>query len=195
MRKSSGQTLVEVLVGFLLLTLLLTGMFFVYQIGANAWKKGESQSNLVQSAQVFLARLGREVERSDAHGATLDPGPSTGTAVAILSCYDPVTQRDDFDPSLRSPIWHSYQVFYYDSARRQVLVREVPLPTPTTVASPLAGLAALRTEGRTLATDVDRCEFTLSPNLLEVQLELNQKRYGSRTPEHLELPGRMAFRN
>jgi hypothetical protein len=194
-KRNSGQTLVEMLVGFVLLTLLMAGMFFIYQIGANAWKKGETQGNLVQTAQVFLARLGREVERSDAHGATLDPGPATGTAVAILSCYDPVNQRDDFDPNVRSPIWHSYQIFYYDSATRQVLLREVPLPAPTTVASPLAGLAALRTGGRTLARDVDRCDFTLSPNLLDVRLEMNQKRYGSQAPEHFELPGRMAFRN
>lgn len=72
---------------------------------------------------------------------------------------------------------------------------EVALPTPTTTAAPLAGLAGYRAGGRVLVSQVDRCDFLLTDSLLQTRLETSRKRYGSPTPEKLELEGVTFFRN
>ncbi|MCE7875508.1 hypothetical protein DYH09_34790 [bacterium CPR1] len=44
---------------------------------------------------------------------------------------------------------------------------------------PLVGLAGFRTGGRLLAKNVTRCNFSLSEDMLSLDLELQRKRYGS----------------
>lgn len=174
----------------LILAMMMTMMFVIYQQGAHAWKKSEAQTDLVHSARGVSARLEREVERSAFDSAALD----AQTAVAFLSSYDDATQRYDYDPLNRCPVWHKYLICYYDAARREVRWKELPIAA-TTIPTPLATLAAERTGGVVLATDVTRCEFTLSDRFLQLTLELQRKRYGSQAPETIQLPCSMYFRN
>lgn len=53
----------------------------------------------------------------------------------------------------------------------------------------------LCTGGRVLARDVETCDFTLSQQLLELNLVLEKKRYGHEAPERVEIPVVMYFRN
>ncbi|GMU51595.1 MAG: hypothetical protein AMXMBFR33_07410 [Candidatus Xenobia bacterium] len=154
--RERGQTLLETLVSLGLLSLLMVLMFAVYRTGANAWMKGDAQVSLIQDLRVVTERLAREVERSAYESATLDPGPNAGTALAFLSSWDEVAQRYDYDPAVGSPGWHKYFVCYYDAPAREVRWLEVALPTPTTTAAPLPGLASYRAGGRVLASQVDR---------------------------------------
>lgn len=174
----------------LILSMMMAMMFLIYRQGANAWKKSEAQTDLVHSARGVSARLEREIERSIYDSASLD----AGTAVAFLSSYDDATQRYDYDAVNRTPVWHKYLICYYDAAAREVRWKEVPI-APTTAPTPLAGLAGQRNGGVLLAKDVTRCDFVLSDRLLQLNLELQRKRYGSEAPESIRLPCSMFFRN
>lgn len=195
MRCDRGHTLVELMVGFMLLTLLFGMLYFVYRTGAGAWKKSETQVELLQEAQVVTSRLSREVERSVYDSAEVDPGPNIGTAVAFLSCWNDATDQYDYDATSRSPIWHKYLICYYDAANQKVYWNETPLGSPTTAAAPLPALATYRSGGKLLASHVTRCDFTLSEEVLELQLELERKHYGSEKLEQIQLPTRVFFRN
>lgn len=194
MKGPRGHTLLEQLVGMGLLSGLMLMMFFIYQYGASAWKKGETETDLLQESQKLVARLQREAERSVYASASLDPGPDTGTAVAFLSCWDEATERFDVDPATGSPMWHEYHVFYYDGPSREVRWKRVPV-APTVTPVPLAALAGERNGGRVLARDVVRCDFQLSEQLLGLELEIEKKRYGTPTPERLQLPVLIYLRN
>jgi len=190
-----GLSLLELMVALGLLSLMMVMMFFIYRQGASAWKKTEAQTQLLQNLQVFTNRLSRETERSIYASAAADPGPSTGTAVSMLSCWSDMNSRYDYSGLTRGPIWQKYLVFYYNNATQEVLLREIPLTPPGSTAVPLAGMAAFRTGGRALARNVTQCNFTLQDRLLEVQLELKLKRYGSPSLEVLQFPCRVFFRN
>lgn len=190
-----GHTLLELVLGMGLLVLLMTAMFFLYQMGASAWKKGETQTELLQQAQMVTGRLEREVERSVYAATVLDPGPSSGTAVSLLSCWDEAAQRYDYDPATRSPVWHRYQICYFDAGAGVVYWKDVPLAPPSTTPLPMVGLAGQRTDGRVLARNVVTCDFRLSEQVLELQLALEKKRYGSQGPERIEVPATAMFRN
>jgi hypothetical protein len=194
MKGPRGHTLLEQLVGMGLLSGLMLMMFFIYQYGASAWKKGETETDLLQESQKLVARLQREAERSVYASASLDPGPNAGTAVAFLSCWDDATERFDVDPATGRPMWHEYHVFYYDGPSREVRWKRVPV-APTVTPVPLAALAGERNGGRVLARDVVRCDFQLSEQLLGLELEIEKKRYGTPTPERIQLPVLIYLRN
>lgn len=189
------MTLVELMVAFGLLSLLMGMMFFIYRQGAAAWKKTEAQTQLLQQIQVFTTRLNREAERSSAVSAALDPGPLTGTALSLPSCWDHSTNRYDYSALSRAPVWHQHLIFYFNSATQEVFLREEPVLPPRSGPLPLAGLAAFRSGGKVMARGVSLCNFTLQNGLLEVEFELRMKRYGSEQPEVVRLPTRVYFRN
>ncbi len=195
MTRRQGFTLIEAMVAYMLLAILFLMMFFIYRTGASAWKKAEAQTQLLQEAQVVTGRLSREIERSVYASAGLDPGPGTGTAVAFLSCWNDATGEYDYDPGSRSPLWHKYLICYYNAATQEVFWTETPLVPPSSTPAPLAALATFRNGGKLLARNVTRCDFTLSEDMLELQLELSRKRYGSETLEVVQLPLRVFFRN
>ncbi|MEW6279273.1 MAG: hypothetical protein AB1758_11660 [Candidatus Eremiobacterota bacterium] len=192
--KRAGATLIETLIGLSLLCLLMLMMFFIYRVGASAWKKSEAQTQLLQEGQVVTGRLSREVERSVYDSASLDPGPNNGTAVAFLTCWNETANRYEYDAASRSPIWQRYEICYYDSATQEVRWTQAPF-VPSTTPAPLGGLAGFRNGGRVLARNVTRCDFVLTDHVLELQLELQRKRYGSDDLEKVELPCRSVFRN
>lgn len=194
-RERQGFTLPEAFVSFFLLSLLFMMMFFIYRQGASAWKKSETQGELLQEAQAVTRKLTRDAERSSFASLTLDPA-APATAVAFASCWSPATMSHEYDPFGRSPVWQRFEIFYYDALAREVRWKEAPLPgAPTTTVGPLAGLAGLRSDGRVLARNVIRCDFTRGDHTLDFELELERKRYGSGRVERVELPARVYFRN
>lgn len=183
------------MVAFLLLSLLMVMMFFIYRTGASAWKKSEAQMRLLQDAQVFTTRLSREAERGAHASVSLDPGPTAGTALSFLTCWNATTQQYEYDASARSPVWQKHLLLYYDSAAKEVLLREIPLAPVSTTAVPLAPLSGFRSGGRTLARNITNCSFSVQDRLLELQLTLELKRYGSPKLEQVQLPTRVFLRN
>ncbi len=108
-----GTTILEALVGTALLAVLLTTMFLIYTTGAKAWKAGESDVQLAQSAQTVTARMARDVERSIYTSVALDPLPPPSSAVSFLSPINPTTGQPD-----------------YDAAKRELRVKQVPIAPP-----------------------------------------------------------------
>jgi type II secretory pathway pseudopilin PulG len=193
--KKRGLSLPELMVGFGLLSLLTVLMFFVYKFGASAWKKSEAQTRLLQDAQVFTTLLSREAERTSHASVSLDPGPLTGTAVAFVSCWNTSTNRFEYDPAARGPVWQQHLLFYYDDVNQEVKVREIPLVPVSSTPIPLASIGSFRSAGRALARNVSGCTFSLQDRLLNLRLTLDVRRYGSPETEKLEVPTRVFFRN
>ena len=183
------------MVGFAILGFLLAMMFSVYRFGASAWKKGESQNELLQQAQVVTASLAHEVERSVFSSASVDPGPTVGSAIGMLNCWNSTLNRYEYDATAESQVWQRYVIFYHDAASNSVRRTETPLSPPSTTSVPLPGLAGHRTGGRQLALDASMCEFELSDQLLRFEIELERKRYGSEVPEKVTLSSLVYFRN
>ena len=193
--KEQGASLIETLIALSMLSLLMVVMFSIFRMGAAAWKSGEADAELAQSAQVITDRLTKEAARSALASIALDPSTAPSTAISFLSPVDPVTNLPDYDGSVGSPVWHSQSVCYYDAATKEVRWRSIPLTSPTTTASPLATLASDRTGGSLLSQEVVECEFVLLDRVVEVYLTLERKRYGKETPDWLELRSSVCFRN
>lgn len=195
-----GHTLLELVLGMAILTIILVMLFAVYQLGANAWKKAEVRTELAQQAQQVAGHLTREVERSIYDGASLDsvPNATTGvndTTLSLLSCWNDATSRFEYDAVARGPLWQKYTIIYFDSVQGKVFATQTPLAPPAATPVPLANPATFRSGGRLLASDVVRCDFALAQDRLEMTLELARRRYGSQTPETVALPVRAIFRN
>ena len=193
--RSGGTTLLEALVSVSVLGLLMSMMFAIYRIGAVAWKSGESDVQLAQSAQLVTDRIGREAARSANTSVALDPPASPSTAVSFLSPIDPGTGRPDYDASQRSAIWHSHSVFYHDVTSSEVRQRSIDLATPTAATTPLANLSLERTGGTLLAREVSSCEFFFADRTLEIRLVLERKRYGNEAPDRVELNSSVVLNN
>lgn len=190
-----GATLIEAVVSLSMLGLLMMLMFQVYRLGANAWQSGETDVQLVQSAQLITDRLSREAGRAAAASVALDPPGPPSSAVSFLSPVNPVSSKPDYDPVQRSPIWHAHSIFYHDAAQGEVRWKMLPLSTPTLVTTPLAGLDSERNGGILLSQEVTQCEFEYLNPTLRVRLQLERKRYGKELPDRVSLSTSVLLRN
>lgn len=200
-----GFTLLETMVAAMVLMGLTLTLFFIYQMGASAWKKGEAQTQILQDFQASTARLVREVERSTYSSLSVAPAGGPYTACSFLSpiddnglfCFDPIGQK---------PIWQKYVVMWYDAPAQTLFWREIPLapgspeagspePIDTYDAGGNAPLTSYCANGQTVAVHVSQCEFLASPRLLTLRLEGTRKRYGSPEPEKFSLETAACFRN
>lgn len=195
MNRSHGTTLLETVISLSLLGLLMLLMFSVYRLGANAWKSGETDAQLAQSAQIVTDRLAKEASRSALVSLALDPIGPPSSAVSFLSPVNPATSLPDYDGTVGSPVWHSHSICYFDSTQGEIRWRSIPLAMPTTSAAPLATLAAERNNGILLSKEVTECEFLQMDRTIEVFIAVERKRYGKETPDRMELRSSVCFRN
>ena len=178
-----------------MLSLLMIVMFGIFRMGAAAWKSGEADAELAQSAQIVTDRLTKEAARSTLASIALDPPTPPSTALSFLSPVDPATSLPDYDGTVGSPVWHSQSVCYYDASKKEIRWKSIPLATPTTSVTPLVALASQRTGGTLLAEEVVECEFVVLDRIVEIYMTLERKRYGKETPDWLELRSSVCFRN
>ncbi len=195
-----GTTLLETMVGAAILSGLTLALFFIYRMGASAWKKGEAQTEMLQDLQGSIARLTREAERSTFVSVVTEPG-----AISFLSPLD-ANGVIVYDPAGQKPVWQKYVVMYYDAPNEQVRWLEVPLapgspemgqaePIQLYDAGGSQPLSTYRVGGKVIASHITRCEFTAADGFVEVLLESTRKRYGSPAPEKFVLQSAAAFRN
>lgn len=200
MRRSRATTLLETMIGAAILSGLTLALFFIYRMGASAWKKGEAQTEMLQDLQGSIAKLTREAERSTLVSLTIEPG-----AIAFLSPLDAAGQVV-YDPASQRPIWQRYVVMYYEPASQKVYWRVIPLapgapemglaePIQDYDAGGLQPLASYRAGGTVIATHISRCEFSVTDGLVQILLESTRDRYGSDRPERFLLESAVAFRN
>lgn len=192
------MTILEMMVSTAILGLLFTAVFFIYQMGASAWQKGITQSDLQQSAQVAKAQLARELERSTYDSLSVDP-----QGISFLSPMD-ANGRFQVDPVALKPHWQKYVIFYHDPATRSLMWREESVlgspqeltPGPIETWGAAQPLSSYFNSGRALAREIDSCTFAVTPDKVVSFLWSGQKkRYGSETPEKLTIRSAVGFRN
>lgn len=170
-------------------------LFFVYVHGAGAWKKGETQSELLQQAQSVSARILRTVEQSSTAGLVIEPGPHIGTAIAYPRSWNEAAGRFEYDLTARRPAWQTYELYYYDATSQQIRYRELPYSGSGTATAPLPNLSSYLVGGQGIAREVTMCEFRQAGRLLKVEIRLERERYGSNGPETIELVSSVFLRN
>jgi hypothetical protein len=193
-----GTTLLETLVGAFVLSLLFVCLFFTYRVGASAWKKGETETDLLQNLQVAKSRLTRELERSVYDSVSVDPN-----GIAFLSALD-VYGDFQMDNASSTPRWQKYVVVYYDAPARILRWQEIPVvgtpqemnPTPIESFGAANPLTSYFNSGREFMRDVETCVFQWTPDLLVgFTWATEKKRYGKNTPDRIEIRSAVGFRN
>lgn len=200
-----GTTLLETMIGAMLLCLMMAALFFIYQMGASAWKKGEAQTELMADIETCHARLIRELERSTYASLSLDPVAPPGPAISFLSAVDDAGQFC-FDTVTQQIQWQKYVAVYYDAASREVRWREIALApgapeanTPEPIESYDAGggapLATYLTGGQAMARNISSLQMVWSNGVLELTTRGERKRYGSERLEEFSLRSVVGLRN
>lgn len=182
-----GFTLIESIISCSLLGTILITTGMIYQMGANAWAKTRTQSEMLQAMQTSSKRLTIELENSCPQSLTV-----SSEAVAFLSARD-----DDGTPILAADgtlIWQKYVIYYYDQARQELLRKELPLvagspqqtePAPIEEYLPGTPLANHLNAGIAVARDVKECEFNLVDTRVELITMCERQRYGRTDGETL----------
>lgn len=183
-------SLIEMLVSGTLLVLLLGMITFTFQIGASAWRKTDTQSDLLQDLEKVGALWVRE-----ACGTRQLSLCSSGTAMALPQAIDDLL---DYEVSLPSGslIYRRYRLYYWDSASREVRLRNLPFAAPVPCPPRLdsvdlgSGVQSINfycTGGKALARDVDQFQVHKNGNLWSIDIQARRTRYGRTDPEEVRV--------
>lgn len=198
-RGNRGISLAELLIACTILGMLLSAVFMIYRMGAQAWLKSDAKSELLQVAQIVSAKVNREVEGSSYRGLEIS---ADGSGLAFPSAKD-LNGVFVYDPVAITPIWQKYQVIYFDASKKALFQREVPLAgLPQQKASmPIKSLGQgtvdkFFSNGVQVAHGMDTCRFSVTPSeQLVVELSASKVRYGSPVPEKQSVRVVTALRN
>ncbi|MBI3925058.1 MAG: hypothetical protein HY319_05920 [Armatimonadetes bacterium] len=126
-----GATLIELLVYCSLLLLLLGAVYGTFSLSRRYYASVQAATESQQEAMKAMLSLGEEL--SQAAGDTLVDGVSLAgpEGVRFLSAR---TEGGLFahDPGSGDLLWQRWVCIHRDTGTREVLVTEVPLPSPTT---------------------------------------------------------------
>jgi prepilin-type N-terminal cleavage/methylation domain-containing protein len=127
MRHGRGLTLIELMVGMTLLSLVLTLSAQVLVPCLNVWNVSQSQASLQQGAMLLQRKLSDEVAASDVRSVTTLNDPP---AICFLS-YTPdgAAQTNPYDTQSGEILWQQWVVYYLD-AEDQLVYRKV-WPNPS----------------------------------------------------------------
>lgn len=200
--RRSGSTLIEVMIGCLILGLLMTVLFQCFRSGAGAWKKVEAQAALIGDLQVTASLLDREFERTSPASVTVDPA---GTGLAFLS---PLDDSGLYTTDVNGRIeWKAYCVCWYDAASKTLQWHKFPLvaaaperqtPGPIQEYDDGSGkkpLASYYNNGRVVARFVDSCAFVRTGVAVQFTWLVQRKRYGSERLESARMASQITPRN
>jgi len=202
MRESTyhrGATLLEVIVGMGILGLLSAMMFAVYVLGANAWMKGSTETDLLQASQLVTRFLAKEAEAATAQSLSFS---SDNRGTAFLSASDS-NGAFQYDSSSLLPLWQDYLLFWFEPANGTLFKRKVPVvgtPVETTPAPfstfTSVPLDAYLVDGRPLVRGLTEVRFTNpGPSQLKIELDVEQRRYGNTEAEVTRVETLVHLRN
>lgn len=147
-----GFTLIEVLVSIAILSIVITGIFAVLNLGDMTWHSDMGLVDLQQQARQAMERMVKEIRQSRASDiAITEPGPNAGSRIQFRIPLDITT----------SPVNYSDFIIYYRNINNQ-LIREYQGTT------------------KVLANYINSLNFSLSGNIVEIQLSA-QKTVRNRT--------------
>ncbi len=188
----------EVLVSVSVLGLLTGMLLMIYISGASVTRKGDTRAELVADAQVALANMTSDLERSPAIGISV---AGDRQSLAVLSAMDEQGQFQ-LDDEGRA-VWQRWHVYYTDNGELRKasvnwtadpLTRATPIPIDSL--SPPLTVNDYETGGRVLARNVYGLDVEILANgNTSLKLELRKKRYGRPDPETFELQSEVRSRN
>lgn len=123
--RSSGLTMIEIMVVSGIMLLLMLVLTSIYVRGSRVWLKVDRETELLREIQVAMRYLERDITTGNPRGLTRG-----NNALAFLSCQDADRQIHFNDRG--QPIWQKFVVMYVDS-NGTLRSREVPRPTPSTI--------------------------------------------------------------
>lgn len=194
-----GVTLLEILVGMGILGVLSTMLFGVYVMGANAWMKGSTESEILQTSQVVTRFLAKEAEASTAQSLSFS---SDNRGTAFLTATDN-TGTFQYDRSSLLPLWQDYAIFWFDAPESALYKRKVSVlgsPVETTPA-PFSSFSTIPldgyfVDGRPLVRGIKELRFSSpAPSQLKIDLEVEKGRYGHTEPERVKVETLIHLRN
>lgn len=186
-------------------SILMVLLFFAYRMGASAWRKADTESELLQNLQVATRKIARPLEASTSPSVTLSVSPSL-TAISYLSAVDGAGNFA-VQPGTIKPEWQHYEVFYYVPSEGQLYQTAVDLlpgspertsPGPIenfTSASGKHPLSSYCTTGRVIARHLTDFTVQSVDNMVTIEVEGQMKRYGSGRLEQLRLRSATHLRN
>jgi prepilin-type N-terminal cleavage/methylation domain-containing protein len=211
MRRTRGFTLLETIVAMGVFSILLASLFLIYTMGANAWMKSDTNSELLGKVQVLTSRVSRSVARSSFLSLNVH---SAGDAVSFLS---PVNDAGEFqyDPFLNRPLWQEYLFIYRDAANGQIReasrsvvgqpAETVPLRIRGADDTRIANLSRFLRDGKLLVDGSASLQFRILPlavadriggrERLEMVVVVEQDVRGQTAPRRIESRTVMKFRN
>ena len=186
----SGTTVLEMVVGMAVLSLMMAAIMFIYVSGAGAWAKGDAQAELLGVLQNASLNLSNELQRSCYDSLTVETG-----SLSCLSAEDRTVGRLTVDNSRGELVWQRYLVFYRDSGRNALACRTVPLPAgasqrqiPGLLASFIPSAltnAPYCAGGEVVARRIAAVTFRQVGQLVEFTLTAEMKRPGREDPESI----------
>ncbi len=200
-----GFSVVEVMVSCAIFSGLLMLLFLAYRMGASAWKKGDTETELLQNVQLAVDKISRPLEASCAESVTTFSDP-TRVAVSFLSPVDTAGNLAVQTGTIR-PDWQRYEVFYFDRVEHALFQRTLDLlplspqhqsPGPIELfVSPTGAhpLSFYCTDGRPIARHLTDFTVSLVGSVLTFEVECQMKRYGTDRMESQRLRSVTHLRN
>lgn len=168
MRRARGFSLVEMLIGAGLLSLVFSVILQTLTPGLKIWNLSQAVGQTQINGMLSYAKMDAELRTTCATSLTVVDEPSL-TAVSFLTVDD---TPGSFDPSSGQPIWRTVVVYYRDGTslyRKTWKTGQSPtflyvLPTSTAFALTSDEVhqlcASASNQGRLLCTDVQKFTFT-----------------------------------
>jgi hypothetical protein len=108
MKKITGNTLSEMLVGLIILGLFLTGAFIVFNFGLKNYGLINTKNETLNQAQIAVARMAKDVISTDI--STLVIGTSQEEYMVFETAISPLDDKFKKDTNL--PFWQGHILYY-----------------------------------------------------------------------------------
>ena len=138
-------------------------MMSIYRMGSLAIGRAKARSILIQETNLACHNLAREAERSLYESLSVEAG---GTS--FLSAMD-VKGEFAYDQGSSTPLWQNFLVYYFDSAKRELRRRKIPVAgtpvetSPTTLENFAGGpLSVHFGGGQVVARFLKSCSFKVT---------------------------------
>lgn len=181
-----GFTLLEAIVATFIMTLLFTGLFFIFSFGSRGFQQANERAGLLSEVNRLRAKLEEDLN--------LTTYLSTSKVDRTFSDYGTTTRRDalgflavndwsdpnSLDTGTRFPLWNRYIVYSTPQTEERCLTRVSVRPS-----SPSPGPAGLAVQPYSLLTllleDIPASEIVnrtvLSKNLFRFEVDLDEMNF------------------
>lgn len=175
-----GHTLLEMVLAAAMLCVLMVTIVLVYVVGASAWRKGDTQAELLQDLQASGARLAQDLAASAYDGLTV--------GATSLSCLTSLDKDGKVFYQAGKPLlrWARYRHWYL--AAGLLKRRDFEIPGGTTTVIPLASYfgGPLDQQGELIMRNVTVfAPLLVGVRTVKVTMTAEKMRYGHRDPERV----------